>query len=185
MNFYVKIWNVQLSTYKRIAFDNTVCSSSPVSQSIPVYPEIQAQMYSLTPSVQLPPFSQELDMQSSTSKTKMTQRIPVKDSYILMSITFFLFKIWNIQLWTLGCRFNNKVCSSPPVSQSIPVYPGIQVQRYSLTPYVQFPPFSQGLGMQSLPSETKWYKDLLLSSYFSIIHKVSNVGNIFLKRRIK
>ena len=46
----------------------------PVSHIGPMYPETQVQLYSLMPSVQFPPFLQVLDKQSSTSKSKMTQR---------------------------------------------------------------------------------------------------------------
>ena len=50
---------------------NLVYNSVPVSQSVPVYPGTQAQLYSLMPSVQFPPLSQGLAMQSLTSTTKI------------------------------------------------------------------------------------------------------------------
>ena len=65
-----------------------------------------------------------------------------------------------------GCAFNNTVCSILPDLQSIPVYPGIQVQMYSLIPSVQFPPFSQGLDMQSLTSIMETIKSFISKFYY-------------------
>ena len=55
-----------------------IYSSLPVSQSTPVYPKTHIQIYSLTPSVQFPPFWQESGMQSLTSGMKMTERVVIK-----------------------------------------------------------------------------------------------------------
>ena len=140
--------------YKRIF------SCSLLSQSVPVYPEAQEQLYSLTPSVQLPPFSQGLGMQSLISKQRQQRfsyKVHCRDCCILTLIRNF--GIQNFKYVVIHrFAFYNTVCSSLPVSQFVPVYPGIQVQLYSLTPSVQFPSFSQGLGMQSLTSKTETIK---------------------------
>ena len=160
---------MQTSIYiKGHSFNKAICSSLPVSQSVPVYPVTQLQIYSLTPSVQFPPFSQGLGMQSLTSKTRITQRILIKIAICKLSHT----DTYNEFLYS-KCEmcinpnikehpYYNTVCISLPVSQSVPVYPEIQVQLYSLTPSVQFPLFSQGLGIQSFTSKGTMTQRLLV-----------------------
>ena len=58
----------------------------PVSQLSPVYPGTQSQVYDFIPSVQVPPFSQGLDIQSSMSIGKKNL-VDVK----IISFSFHIF----------------------------------------------------------------------------------------------
>ena len=90
------------------------------SQSSPSYPSTQVQVYILTASEQLPPFSHGLDAHSSIS-ARTNYKTQFQKKYLYLWIVFILF------------------------SQSSPSYPSAQVQVYIFVPSVQVPEFWHGL----------------------------------------